>query len=162
MSAFGEAFKAARAAGKKEFSYKGKQYNTRTKDDEAKSSKKNTAAVSKDAAKKIEARAKTPNTETKVTAKAPKKAKTTDSKAGQAYKRMAGGDGVPGKSKPKPRPEREPGRPAPKKDKPKAKKASPGDNYKRMAASKDGVPGKKKKAKKKGIFSRIFGDSNHT
>lgn len=123
MSAFGEAFKAARSAGKKEFTYKGKRYNTRTKDDEAKNSKKNTAAVSKDAAKKIEARAKTPNTETKVTAKAPKaktpkakapKAKTTDSKAGQAYKRMA--------------------------------------------ASKDGVPGRKKKAKKKGIFSRIFGD----
>jgi hypothetical protein len=37
MSAFGDAFKAARAAGKKEFTFNGKKYHTRTADDEKKS-----------------------------------------------------------------------------------------------------------------------------
>ena len=36
MSAFGDAFKAARAAGKKTFTFNGKSYHTRTKEDEAK------------------------------------------------------------------------------------------------------------------------------
>ena len=35
---FGDAFNAARSAGKKEFTYKGKKYHTRTKEEEAKSS----------------------------------------------------------------------------------------------------------------------------
>ena len=45
MSAFGDAFKAARAAGKKEFTFNGKKYHTRTADDEKKSkvTKKNLA-----------------------------------------------------------------------------------------------------------------------
>jgi hypothetical protein len=34
---FGDAFNAARSAGKKEFTYKGKKYHTRTKEEEAKS-----------------------------------------------------------------------------------------------------------------------------
>lgn len=33
MSKFGEAFKAARAAGKKEFKFGGKKYNTKTKEE---------------------------------------------------------------------------------------------------------------------------------
>ena len=37
---FGKAFKAAKDAGKKEFTYRGKRYNTRTKDEEKKSAKK--------------------------------------------------------------------------------------------------------------------------
>ena len=36
MSVFGDAFKAARAAGKKTFTFNGKSYHTRTKEDEAK------------------------------------------------------------------------------------------------------------------------------
>ena len=36
MSAFGDAFKAAREAGKKTFTFNGKSYHTRTKEDEAK------------------------------------------------------------------------------------------------------------------------------
>lgn len=36
MSAFGDAFKAARAAGKKTFTFNGKSYHTRTKEDEGK------------------------------------------------------------------------------------------------------------------------------
>lgn len=39
MSAFGDAFKAARAAGKKTFTFNGKSYHTRTKEDEAKAKK---------------------------------------------------------------------------------------------------------------------------
>jgi hypothetical protein len=37
---FGKAFRAAKDAGKKEFTYRGKRYNTRTKDEEKKSAKK--------------------------------------------------------------------------------------------------------------------------
>ena len=40
MSAFGDAFKAARAAGKKTFTFNGKSYHTRTKEDEAKAKAK--------------------------------------------------------------------------------------------------------------------------
>jgi hypothetical protein len=40
MSAFGDAFKAARAAGKKTFTFNGKSYHTRTKEDEAKAKPK--------------------------------------------------------------------------------------------------------------------------
>lgn len=75
MSAFGDAFKAARSAGKKSFTFNGKSYHTRTKEDEARPAAKNTAAVSKSAGAKIEARAKTPNLETRVTAKRPAPAK---------------------------------------------------------------------------------------
>jgi hypothetical protein len=37
MAKFGDAFAAARKAGKKEFTFDGKRYNTRTREDEAKS-----------------------------------------------------------------------------------------------------------------------------
>ena len=40
MSAFGDAFKAARAAGKKTFTFNGESYHTRTKEDEAKAKDK--------------------------------------------------------------------------------------------------------------------------
>jgi hypothetical protein len=52
MSAFGEAFKAARKAGKKNFTFGGKSYNTRTKDDEAKMSSSPTKKVSASLTKK--------------------------------------------------------------------------------------------------------------
>lgn len=39
MTKFGEAFKAARKSGKKVFTFNGKKYNTKTKDDEKKSVK---------------------------------------------------------------------------------------------------------------------------
>ena len=51
MSAFGDAFKAARAAGKKTFTFNGKSYHTRTKEDEAKA--KPEAKPKPDAAKSM-------------------------------------------------------------------------------------------------------------
>ena len=44
---FGQAFKENKAKGKKEFSWKGKKYHTRTKDEEAKSNKKTTPKKTK-------------------------------------------------------------------------------------------------------------------
>jgi hypothetical protein len=83
MSAFGEAFKKARAAGKKIFEYNGKKYHTRTKEDEK---------------KKL--------TPTKVTAKSKTKAKPKRNKAdpGKTYAKMAKAGKVPGKSKAKAKP----------------------------------------------------------
>lgn len=71
MSKFGDAFKEARAAGKKEFIFNNKRYHTKTKEE--------MAAAKKPAAKKP--------------------ATSTTSRAGQAYQRMAASPGgVPGKA----------------------------------------------------------------
>ena len=53
MSAFGDAFKAARAAGKKTFTFNGKSYHTRTKEDEAKAKAKPEVKPKSDAAKPV-------------------------------------------------------------------------------------------------------------
>lgn len=72
-SKFGQAFAAARKAGKKAFTFNGKSYHTRTREEEAtRKSAANTKKVSTSAGKKIAARAKTPNTTTRTVAKAPK------------------------------------------------------------------------------------------
>lgn len=47
MSAFGDAFKAAKAAGKKVFTFEGKKFHTRTADEEKASSKAKSAGVPK-------------------------------------------------------------------------------------------------------------------
>jgi hypothetical protein len=99
ISDFGKAFRAARSAGKKEFSWNGKSYHTRTADEEK-------AAKAKSSAPKAAA----------------KPAQSKQARLGVST------------------PATQQSRPAPAAAK---AKSSPAENYRKMAASPGGVPGKK-------------------
>ena len=96
---------AAKASGKKEFTFNGKKYHTRTKDEE----KAATTPVKVKAKKKlapVKVTAKKKLAPAKVTAKRKKANPTMAKGPGGAYSRMAKSGGVPGKagtSKPKPK-----------------------------------------------------------
>jgi len=102
VSKFGDAFAAARKAGKKVFTFNGKKYNTRTKDDEmgSKTTKKVSSGLTKKTPigpSKSDLKPVTVSAKRK-TAPAPKKKAAT---AGDNYKKMAKKPGgVPGKAKP--------------------------------------------------------------
>lgn len=119
MSEFGSAFSAARKAGKKTFAFKGKSYHTTTADDLNKVKKTSVTAKRKtDPAPK----AKSKTSHMAGIGSAPSVAKNQALRpASVTAKRKT----APAPSAPKP-------------------KASAGDNYKKMAASPGGVPGKKK------------------
>ncbi|MEY2909084.1 MAG: hypothetical protein RLZZ602_1607 [Pseudomonadota bacterium] len=78
---FGDAFKEARSAGKKQFEFNGKMYHTRTKDEESKLQNTGKNKVQSSAANKVERATASsirtkdtpppPRTETRVTAKKP-------------------------------------------------------------------------------------------
>ena len=63
MSAFGDAFKAARAAGKKTFTFNGKSYHTRTKEEEAKAKPKSDSAKNDSSKPKSDAAKPMPKSE---------------------------------------------------------------------------------------------------
>ena len=106
---FGEAFATARKAGKKEFTWRGKRYHTRTADEEAKTATAGQDKVRASASAKTEKatassiRAKDtpppPRTETRVTAKAPPKIDNPQtSRVGERYARAAKEGNIPGRS----------------------------------------------------------------
>ena len=93
MSAFGEAFKAARKAGKKEFTYNGKRYHTRTKDEE-------TATAAKKATRKAQGNAVPGKRGTAAAGQASRKKvaeKKASASAGGAAARTVRANAVPGK-----------------------------------------------------------------
>jgi cell pole-organizing protein PopZ len=94
MSKFGDAFAAARKAGKKEFTFNGKKYHTRTKEDETKRAKA-TAPVETSGKMKVAKTASAGKAKVDSVSAPPQK-----SRAGAAYSRMASSpSGVPGKKK---------------------------------------------------------------
>lgn len=93
MSAFGDAFAAARKAGKKVFTFNGKKYHTRTKAEDDK--RKAATTPVKTSGKMVQPKTALAG-KTKLESPVPKNANA--SRAGKAYQRMASGDGgVPGK-----------------------------------------------------------------
>lgn len=92
MVKFGEAFAAARKAGKKEFTHNGKKYHTRTKEEEGKKAPK-VPARRPDTKKAPKVPARRPDT--KKPATNPKSPPTAGEKRGSAPKKEEGAKGRP-------------------------------------------------------------------